>query len=106
MKMVMAIVQAEDVSKINNALVEAGHRVTRIATTGGLLRRENATLLLGVEDERVDNVIDVFKRMGQHRESDGGVLEEGLGAMSAKQAKIVIGSATIFVLNVEQFEQY
>jgi uncharacterized protein YaaQ len=106
MKMVMAIVQAEDVGKINSALVEAGHRVTRIATTGGLLRRDNATLLLGVEDEQVDSVIDVFKRMGQHRESDANTSDDAAVGKPARQTKIVIGSATIFVLNVEEFKHY
>ncbi|HEY3343245.1 MAG TPA: cyclic-di-AMP receptor [Anaerolineae bacterium] len=104
MKMVMAIVQAEDVSKISTALVEAGHRVTRIATTGGLLRRDNATLLLGVEDEKVTEVLDVFQKMGQHRESDTAVPEAV--AANARQSKVSIGSATVFILDVERFEQY
>ena len=101
MKMVMAIVQAEDVTKISTALVEAGHRVTRIATTGGLLRRDNATLLLGVEDERVNEVLDVFQRMGEHRESDASA-----ASTAARQSKVSIGSATVFILDVERFEQY
>jgi uncharacterized protein YaaQ len=101
MKMVMAIVQAEDVTKISTALVEAGHRVTRIATTGGLLRRDNATLLLGVEDEKVNEVLDVFQRMGEHRESDAAAANA-----SARQSKVSIGSATVFILDVERFEQY
>jgi uncharacterized protein YaaQ len=101
MKMVMAIVQAEDVTKISTALVEAGHRVTRIATTGGLLRRDNATLLLGVEDEKVSEVLDVFQRMGEHRESDTAATNA-----SARQSKVSIGSATVFILDVERFEQY
>ncbi len=35
MKMVMAIVQADDVVAITETLVNAGYRVTRMATTGG-----------------------------------------------------------------------
>jgi uncharacterized protein YaaQ len=104
MKMVMAVVQAEDVSKISTALVEAGHRVTRIATTGGLLRRDNATLLLGVEDEKVNEVLDVFQQMGQHRESDADTSNESVA--NARQSKVSIGSATVFILDVERFEQY
>ena len=48
MKMILAIVQADDAGKTMSALVEKGHRVTRVATEGGWLRRENVTLLLGV----------------------------------------------------------
>ncbi len=116
MKMMMAIVQAEDVSKISRALVEAGYRVTQISTTGGLLRRDNATLLLGVEDERVEDALNVFRKLGQHREADSAVAATAGAAphvshkesaeSKAHKSKIVIGSATIFMLNVDQFERF
>jgi uncharacterized protein YaaQ len=106
MKMMMAIVQAEDVSRITKALVEAGHRVTQISTTGGWLRRDNATLLMGVEDERMNDALNVFRSMGEHREADARAPVEGPGDPKSQKSKIVIGSATIFVLNVDQFERY
>ncbi|NJN17472.1 MAG: hypothetical protein HC822_14965 [Oscillochloris sp.] len=37
-----------------DALVEQGFRVTRLATTGGFLRRGNTTLLVGLEDHQVE----------------------------------------------------
>ena len=106
MKMLMAIVQAEDVSKITRALVEAGHRVTQISTTGAWLRRDNATLLLGVEDERIDDALNAFRSLGQHREADSGTPGAATSDPKPQKSKIVIGSATIFILNVDQFERY
>lgn len=106
MKMMLAVVQAEDVSRISRALVEAGHRVTQISTTGGLLRRDNATLLLGVEDERVEDALNVFKKLGQHREADATDAAKDSPEPKSKKSKIVIGSATIFLLNVDQFEHF
>ncbi len=49
MNLVIAIVQNEDAEATTRALLSAGHRVTRINTAGGFLRRGNVTILSGVE---------------------------------------------------------
>ena len=69
MKMILAIVQADDAAKVMQALIEAGHRVTRVATEGGWLRRENSTLLMGVEDDKIDDVAALLKKTGRRRTS-------------------------------------
>ena len=106
MKMVMAVVQADDANEITEALVKAGHRVTRIATTGGWLRRENATLLLGVEDDKVDDVIEVLKQTGQRRSAYMSVPLEISGSVNAEVFHVEIGGAIVFVLSVEDFKHY
>ncbi len=45
-----------------DALVAAGFRVTRLATTGGFLRRGNTTLLVGVEDSQVERAHEIMQR--------------------------------------------
>lgn len=74
----------EDVLK---ALLEADFRVTRIASTGGFMRRGNSTLLIGVVKERVDAAIQLI------REHSAPAIDPGLKR------------ATVFVLRVDQFEQ-
>ena len=106
MKMIMAIVQAEDVARITKGLVEAGHRVTQISTTGAWLRRDNATLLLGVEDERVEDALNVFRSTSKHREAELSAQTTAESDPKTQKSKIVIGGATIFLLNVDQFERY
>ena len=61
MKMIVAICRDDDAHKASDALVAANFRVTRIATTGGFLKRGNTTLLVGVEAGDVDHVISVFR---------------------------------------------
>ncbi|EGD50117.1 protein of unknown function DUF970 [Thermoanaerobacter ethanolicus JW 200] len=51
MKLVLAIVQDEDVRRLMDGLTEGGFSFTRIASTGGFLRSGNTTLIIGVEDE-------------------------------------------------------
>jgi len=61
MKMIISIIRDVDSDPVTQALTTGNFRVTRIASTGGLLRRGVTTLLLGVDDERVDEVINILK---------------------------------------------
>ena len=54
MKLVVAIVKDSDAMDVSDALVENDFRMTRIASTGGFLRRGNVTLLVGVEPEQLE----------------------------------------------------
>jgi uncharacterized protein YaaQ len=54
MKLVVAIVKDSDAMDVSDALVENDFRMTRIASTGGFLRRGNVTLLIGLEDEQME----------------------------------------------------
>ena len=53
MKLVIAIVQDEDTSALTEALIAAGHRFTKVSTTGSFLRTGNTSLLIGVPDDQV-----------------------------------------------------
>ncbi len=62
MKLIIAIIPDTVTDDASLALTGEGYRVTRIASTGGFLRRGNSTLLIGVEDEQVDNAIAILKK--------------------------------------------
>ena len=87
MKLVIAIVPQEHSDAILDALMAAEYRATRISTTGGFWRKGNATLLIGVEANQVD---DVLKR-----------IEQVCSSITAK-VKSQASCATVFVLNTEQ----
>ena len=54
MKLIIAIVQDEDASRLISNLMSEGYSVTKLATTGGFLRAGNTTLLLGIDDEKIE----------------------------------------------------
>lgn len=84
MKLMIAILRDSDADPITRALTGANFRITRIASTGGLLRRGVTTLLIGVEDDQVDAAIDLMR-------ASAGPAAEGERR------------ATIFVVGVENF---
>jgi uncharacterized protein YaaQ len=86
-RLIIAVLRNADGEDVLQALLDAGFRVTRIASTGGFMRRGSATLLVGVEKEHVETAIQLI------REHSAPAIDPGLKR------------ATIFVLKVDQFEQ-
>ena len=61
MELILAVVHKDDADAVIQALLKPGYRVTRIDTAGGFLRRGNATLLIGVESQKVDDVLAIIQ---------------------------------------------
>ena len=86
MKLMFIIVRDVDGDNVLRGLVEKSYRVTRVASTGGFLRHGNVTLMTGVENEKVENVVELLRKIccpsdeTQHR-------------------------ATVFVVDMPYFEQ-
>lgn len=87
MKMMIVILDDIDADVALSGLLESEFRVTRVASTGSFLKRGNTTLLLGTEDERVDDAITIIR---QSREE---------ASREDRQR------AAVFVLDLAHFEQ-
>ena len=106
MKMITAIINKEDSNAVSSALTKAGFSVTRLSTTGGFLMAGNVTLLIGVEDEKVDEVIEIISEHSrQRKEIVPSTASYGVGVTTAFPLEVTVGGATIFVTNVERFEK-
>lgn len=62
MKLIIAIIQDSDSETVSQALVEGKFRITRIASTGGFLRRGSTTFFIAVRDERLELAIEEIRR--------------------------------------------
>ena len=106
MKMILAIVSNDDSSNVSRALTKARYSVTRLATTGGFLRAGNVTVLVGVDEEKVQAVIDVIKEHSHSRKQMiASTTETTYGYYPAMPVEITVGGATIFVVDIERFER-
>ena len=106
MKLLIAIINSDDSHKVMNEITKAGFYATKLSTTGGFLRTGNLTLLMGVEDEKVDEVLDILRTNSQKREEITPVVPSyETGVMNAIPVKITVGGATVFVLDVDQFHK-
>ena len=106
MKLIVAIVQDEDASRLVSKLMNEGFGVTKLATTGGFLRAGNTTLLVGVDDEKFDAAMAVIEKVCKSRKqiATASTSMSGVnGVYSPYPIEVMVGGATVFVLNVEQF---
>ena len=105
MKLVLAIVSNDDGSKVSSALTREGFAVTKLTTTGGFLMSGNTTFLVGVEDEKVDQVIAVISKHSCKRTQIAPSVSYGAEMYNAMPIEVTVGGATIFVLNIDRFEK-
>lgn len=108
MKLIFAIINDEDGYKVMDELNKNKFSVTKLHSSGGFLKAGNTTLLVGVQEDQVDKVIDIIKGKSKSRKQimNSSMAPNGMGGMFMPYpVEIVVGGATIFVLNVERFEK-
>ena len=108
MKLIVAIVQDEDASRLVSALMSEGYGVTKLATTGGFLRAGNTTLLVGVSDEKLQGAMGVIEKICKSRKqiaTSPSPVAGSSGMYVPYPVEVVVGGATVFVMDVEQFKK-
>ena len=87
MKMLIVILKDSHADPVIQAMTAADFRITRVASTSGLLHRGVVTLFLGIDDERVEEAVEIVRTVTPNNEGS----EEN--------------RATIFVAPVKNFVQ-
>jgi uncharacterized protein YaaQ len=108
LKLIIAVVQHEDAERAVAALNEAGVGSTRMASSGGFLRQGNVTLMMGVDDSRVQDSLRIIRESCHERSRYvtpvSPVAEPGEFFMSYP-VEVTVGGATVFVVPVDSFEK-
>jgi len=86
MKVILAVTRDKDTESILDSLLPRGFSVTKFASMGGFLKRGSTTLLIGVEETKVEEVINLLKN--------------AVGTPDTDQHRI-----TLFVMNADDFKQ-
>lgn len=112
MKMIIAIVNRLDVEVTCSELTKAGFFFTQIGSIGGYLHEGNSTLLIGTEERKVEKAMEIFREycgkrarpipnFSIHSEEE----TEEDSEKNIRSKKCIAGGATVFVLDIEQFEK-
>ncbi len=106
MKLLIAVINSDDAHNVLDEITKAGFYATKLSTSGGFLRAGNLTLLMGVDDEKVDELLEILRANCRKREELTPVVPTySSGIVNAIPVKITVGGATVFVLDVEQFHK-
>ncbi len=87
MKLILAVIRDTDSEPVIQTLIDGGYRVTRLASTGGFLRKGNMTLMIGVDEGKEQEVFNLMRK--------------AVGPPDNEQHRV-----TLFVLNAIGSEQF
>ena len=106
MKMLLAIINSDDAHSVISHMMEAGFQITKLATTGGFLRAGNVTILVGLDESRLDEAMELIRKYSTTRKQVIPTTANlGVGFHPAMPVEVTVGGATVFVLGVENFEK-
>ena len=107
MKAVVAVVQGQDTIRLSNALRKEGIPFTTIDSTGGFLRERNSTYMIGIQDEQLQSVIDLFAANCRTRSEYVSSYPSAFDPTEfymPRPVEVQVGGASVWVLDVEHFE--
>ena len=106
-KLLIVIASDSDADSLIQKLVQRGYQATKVSSTGGFLRRGNATIFSGVDAEDVDNVIAIIRTECQARTEflPAQALPFPESIYPAEPVEVRTGGAIVFVVGVERFER-
>ena len=113
MKLIYAIVRYDNEDEVVTALTKEHFSVTRLATTGGFLKKGNTTLMIGTEADRVHDAIEIIKHECGQRQKitinmpyvSGSVSGSAMINCATMPMTDEVGGAIIFVVDVEHYEK-
>lgn len=107
-RLVVAVVQDEDAPALSDAVVARGYRVTRMNTVGGFLRKGNATILIGVTERQIPELLAVIRQTCRTRMAflTATYPVEMAEPFLSEPIEVQVGGAVVFILEVERFEAF
>ncbi|MFC3882046.1 cyclic-di-AMP receptor [Bacillus songklensis] len=109
MKLIVAVIQDSDSTRLLNALVEKNFRATKLASSGGFLKSGNTTIMIGTKDDKVESVLEIIKDQCQNRKqliSPVSPIGGNADSYIPYPVEVEVGGATVFVLPVDSFYQF
>jgi len=107
-KLLIAVVHSEDASATMDALNDRGISVTRFASSGGFLQHKNVTLMTGIDDDRIEEVLGLIKENCRTRSefmNPMPPLVEPGDFFVPYPVEVQVGGATVFIVSVDRFEK-
>ena len=111
-KMIIAILQNDDYHEVIQDLNAHGFYVTVLQSSGGFLKKPNATIMIGLNHERLEEAQELLKQYGRRTEIEYQPATSTVGmtvppvAATPVPIPVSCGGIVLFVLDVDQFHRY
>jgi CPA1 family monovalent cation:H+ antiporter len=105
-RLLSAVIQEQDLENALSALTKLGFSVTHLPSTGGFLGRRSITLLIGLSEGQESTAVKALSKSCKRRvEYLSSPLEAGPMPFP-NPIPVNVGGATIFIFEVERFEEF
>ncbi len=101
-KMILAVLSGDDAESLVYDLGEHGFYSTMLSSTGGFLRKRSVTLMIGLEEKRLEEALEILKKHAGARLETAYLSPNGSVGMAAVPVKVYSGGIAAFVLNVDR----
>ena len=103
--MLIAIVQDQDAHILIDELTERDFRMTKLATTGGFLKSGNTTILMGIDEARIPEAMNIIESNCKTRDMTTSLMSVTMpgDAYIPYPVEVKVGGATVFVMDVDDF---
>ena len=107
--LLICVVRDQDTPRLLDTLRDRKISFTKLASTGGFLREGNTTLLIGIEEERREEVRDLIRKTCGRREeiAESTIpLNEPIGPFVPQRVKVTRGGGVLFEIPIEYYERF
>lgn len=104
-KLLIAVVQAQDCDLAENVLNQETCIVTRLPSVGGFLGKRNATLLIGLDSDKVSKIKELLQNTCKKRVAFIAVPIENAPLPMPMPTPVTIGGVSMFTLDLDHYEE-
>lgn len=110
-KMLLAVIHGDDYPDTVDALNRGGFFATVLSSTGGFLKKRSITLMIGVEEHRVDAALDVLRQCAGRRKqvaySNLSISSGGPNpSIPMTPVNMDVGGAAIFIMDLDDIQKF
>ena len=114
-KLVLAVLQGSDSDNTIRNLNERGFMVTVLSSTGGFLKKKSMTLMIGVDEsrlqeDRLEEALDVLQKYAGHRKEtvyQSVTMPHGeMSAVPPVPMEVMAGGAAVFIVSLDDIRKF
>ena len=107
-RLLLAVIRKDDYDETVYQLNTRGFFVTKLSSSGGFLKKENVTLMLGVEEARMAEAVEILKTCAGRRRTQTFVMPTPGTDLTASGVPVEVegGGVTIFTMKLDGFAKY
>lgn len=111
-KLIIAILQSGDYETVVSQLNKRNISVTKISSSGGFLKKENVTIMMGIATEHLEEAIGILKaKAGKRKQTQYTTLISSTiyrcpEAAMTFPVETEVGGVTLFVMDVSECKTF